>query len=230
MKTSEETNCLDCLKSSKCFQKLIPLELEFINQNKIQILYAKGEHICKQGSFASYMLYIADGLIRLFLESPSKKNVNIKILKTSEFIGLSSLGGDDFHFYSAVTLRESTLCLIEKSNFRKLLLDNGAFATEMIKWYCLNEKFLFDRILSLGTKRMYGRLADALLYLCDPRFSDEGLFSYLTRKEIAGFAGLSAETTVRILQEFKNEGIIEISGKHIRVLDPDTLYYISRKG
>ena len=82
---SESINCLECTKSSRCFKKLIPSELEFINHNKTQILYRKGENICKQGAFAAYVLYIADGLVKTYLESPRNKNINIRLSKTGDF-------------------------------------------------------------------------------------------------------------------------------------------------
>ncbi len=230
MKDSESINCVDCKNSSKCFKKLIPSELEFINQNKTQILYRKGENICKQGAFASYVLYISDGLVKLYLESPNNKNINLKILKTSEFIGLSSIYGDNIYNYSTLALKDSTICLIEKKSFRKLLMNNGHFASEIIKWYCENEKQLFTKIQSSGNKQMHGRLADTLIYLCDQNSHEEKLFSYLSRKDIAEFAGLSTESTVRLLTELKNEDIIDITGKEISILNMDLLKDISRRG
>ncbi len=227
---SSSTNCLDCTKNSKCFKQLIPSELEFINQNKTQILYREGENICKQGAFASYVLYISDGLVRLYLENPNNKNINLKILKTSEFIGLSSIYGDNIYNYSTVALKDSVICLIEKDSFRKLLTDNGHFASEIIKWYCENENQLFNKIKSLGSKQMHGRLADALLYLCNQDLLNEEIFSHLSRKDIAGFAGLSTESTVRLLTKLKNENIIEIKGKKIKILNLDLLKDISRRG
>ncbi len=227
---TESTNCLDCTKSSACFKKLIPSELEFINQKKTQILYKKGETICKQGAFSSYVLFISDGLVKLYLESPNNKNINIKILKTSEFIGLSSIYGENIYNYSAVALEDSSICLIEKESLRKLLNDNGNFASEIIKWYCANEKQLFNKIKSLGHKQMHGRLADTLLYLCDESFNQKELFSKLSRQDIADFSCISTESAVRLLAELKNEGIIKLEGKHIRIIDKARLIEISKKG
>jgi CRP/FNR family transcriptional regulator len=230
MKESESTNCLDCKRSAKCFKKLIPSELEFINQNKTQILYRKGENICKQGAFASYVLFISDGLVKLYLEGSNNKDINLKILKTSEFIGLSSIYGDNIYNYSTVALKDSTICLIEKDSFKKLLIDNGHFASEIIKWYCENEKQLFKKIQSLSIKQMYGRLADALLYFSSQDLKKEKIFSKLSRKDIAEFAGLSTESTVRLLTEFKNDNIIDISGKEIKIINPELLKEISKRG
>lgn len=227
---TESTNCLDCHKSSACFKQLIPSELEFINKNKTQILYRKGENICKQRAFASYVLHISDGLVKLYLEGPNNKNINIKILMASEFIGLSSVSGENIYNYSAVALEDSNICLIEKDSLRKLLQDNGHFASEIIKWYCANEKHLFNKIKSLGHKQMHGRMADTLLYLCDENFNQADLFSKLSRQDIAEFSCISTESAVRLLAELKNEGVIEVEGKHIKIIDKARLIDISKRG
>jgi len=227
---SKSINCLECTNSSKCFKKLIPSELEFINHNKTQIHYKKGENICKQAAFASYVLFISDGLVKIYLESPGNKNINVKISRTSEFIGLSAIFGDNIYNYSAIALKDSTVCLIEKDSFKKLLIDNGQFASEIIKWYCDKEKQLFEKIKSLGIKQMHGRLADTLLYLCHENFKPDDVFSVISRKDIAEFACISTESTVRLLTELKNDKIIEVNGKKIEILNKKLLEEISWRG
>jgi CRP/FNR family transcriptional regulator len=227
---SESTNCVDCKKSSKCFQKLIPSELEFINHNKTQIKYLKGENICKQSAFASYVQYIADGLVKIYIEDQRNKNINVRISRSSEFIGLSAIFGDNIYNYSAIALKDSTICLIEKDSFKKLLIDNGMFASEIIRWHCEKEKQLFEKIKSLGNKQMHGRLASTLLYLCGDDFREDDLFASLTRKDIADFACISTEGTVRLLTELKNDKIIDIQGKRIEILNKETLKQISIRG
>jgi len=227
---TEIANCNDCTWSTACFRQKIPDESDFINRNKTQIRYNKGENICKEKAYASNILYLADGLVKVYLESPENRHININILKTSEFIGLSSLYGDNIHHYSAVALVDCTICMINKENFQKILLEHGQFASDIIQWYCQREKQLFGRIKSLGHKQMNGRLADVLFYLCDESFDQKLLFSQLTRKDIADFAGISTESAVRVLTEFKTEGIIELDGKMIRILDPKKLFEISKYG
>lgn len=227
---TESTNCLDCKRSSRCFQKLIPSELEFINQNKTQIHYKKGENICKQGAFASYVLYIADGLVKIYLEDQRRKNINVRISRTSEFIGLSAIFGDNIYNYSAIAIKDSTVCLIEKSSFKKLLNDNGTFASEVIRWYCEKEKQSFEIIKSLGNKQMHGRLANTLLYLAGEDFEKEDIYSYITRKDLADFTCISTESTVRLLTELKNDNIINITGKKVEILNKDLLWQISFRG
>lgn len=231
MRNYQETvNCIACKNSSKCFQKLIPSELEFINQNKTRVFYRKGENICKQGAYNSYVMYLSDGLAKIYLETPNKKNINIKLLTASEFLGLSSLFEDKVFNYSATALRDSIVCLIEKNSFKKLINNNGLFASELIGRYCRNEVFSYDRIRSLMSKQMYGRLADVLLYLSGDLFKEDDVFACISRKDISEFAGLSVESTVRLLNEFKKEGIIQTDGKKIVICDFESLKKISMAG
>lgn len=227
---SESSNCIECKKSSKCFQKLIPSELEFINKNKTQIVYKKGENICKQGAFASYVLYISDGLVKLYLEGINNKNINVKLLKSSQFIGLSSIYGANIYDYSVVALKDSTVCLIEKESFKKLILSNAEFASEIIKGYCKNESHHFKIIQSLGNKQMNGRLADTLLYLSNDEFMKEDIFNHITRKDIAEFSCISTESTVRLLSDLKKDNIINLEGKNVEIIDRETLKRISITG
>jgi CRP/FNR family transcriptional regulator len=227
---SEIVNCTDCPASSSCFRQLIPSEIEFLNSNKTQIIYRKDENICKEKAYASNVLYIADGLVKVYLESHQNRNINLKILKSSEFIGLSSFYGDNIYHYSAVALVDTTICMINKSFFRKILIENGQFASEIIQWYCTQETQLFNRIKSLGNKQMHGRLADILLTLCDDTYDQDILFNNLSRKDIADFACISTESAVRLLTELNNEGIIDLDGKKIIILNQKRLLEISRLG
>ncbi len=227
---SESFNCMECEISSNCFKELIPSELEFINTKKTQITYKKGENICKQGAFASYVLYISKGQVKLYLENINNKYTNIKILKASEFIGLSSVFDKNIYSYSAIALKDTNVCLIEKDGIKKLLNNNPTFATEIIKGYCKNETFLYDRLKSISYKQMHGRLADTLLYLSSDNFIDENIYNGITRKDIADFACISKESTVKLLTEFKNDGIIEIEGKNIEIIDIEKLKSISKLG
>ena len=77
---------------------------------------------------------------------------------------------------------------------------------------------------------MNGRMADVLLYLNDFNSESEKVFTLLSRKEIADFAGISTESTVKILKSFEKDGVIKLEEKNIIILNHETLHKISKTG
>jgi len=228
--SSESISCKECKKSSKCFRRLLPAEVEFIDHFKVQIYYSRGEDICKQGAFASSIIFNLDGLIKLSIEGPNNKGFILRIVKPTEFIGLSSLFGENIYHYSAKTIKDTTVCMIEKESIIKLARENAIFASEIIKWHCSIETHHYKKLHSLSYKQLHGRLADTLIYLSQEDFNTENIFQYLTRKDLAELSAMSTEGAVRILSEFDNDGIVEIKGKDIKILDMEKLVKISKAG
>lgn len=228
--SAEKITCKECRKISRCFGKLLPDELDFVNHYKVQITYRRGEDVCKQGAFASSIVYILDGLIKLFIEGPNNKSFTMRIVKPGEFIGLASLYGENVFHYSAKSLKDATVCMIEKESILKLIRENGVFASEIIKWHCKIQNHHYKKIQSLTYKQLHGRMADTLIYLGKEDFGVTNVFQYLTRRDLAELSAMSTEGAVRILSEFDKDGLIELTGRDIKILDMKKLERISKSG
>ncbi len=57
---------------------------------------------------------------------------------------------------------------------------------------------------------MNGRLAYTLLYLGSENFNGESIFTHLSRKDIADFAGISTESTVKLLKIFEKDSGLDL--------------------
>ncbi len=230
MEPGNNNNCKTCKKSSRCFQYLYPDDLEFINSKKTQIMYLKGETIFKQGAFAPHVLYVVDGLARVFLQTDSTKQINLHVAKAGDFIGFSSVFGNNVYNYSSVALKDSTICMIDKTALKQLLMKNADFAIRITSRNYQNESRYLDIIQNISTKQMRGKLASALLYLSSDEFLKEDIFQYLTRHDIADFASITIESTVKFLKEFEKEGVLGLNGKDIKIIDKIQLVEIGRRG
>jgi len=227
---STRSSCIECSKSSKCFQLLYPDELEFINSRKTQITYLKNETIFKQGAFAPYVLYVMDGLVKVFLQTGNTKQLNIRLAKQGDFLAFSSVFGMNIYKYSAVAVKESTICMIDKAALKKLIMENTDFSARIITRNCSNEDRYLQIIQNISHKQMRGKLASALLYLSSAEFMAENAFQYLTRQDIADFASVTVESTVKFIKEFEKEGLLKLRGKEIEPIDRNKLEEIGRKG
>jgi CRP/FNR family transcriptional regulator len=231
MKTILETDSdFVCDIQAPCFQMLVPEEAEVVRASKTQVLFRKDDNLTKQGAFASYVLFMISGYAKQYLEGDGSRSYNLRIIKPGDFIGLSSVFSGNTFTYSSVALTDCQVFLIEKDAIAKVAKDNGKFGFQIIKRYCEQNTNLLGTVRSLMYKQMNGRLAETLLYIDGIKEEKEEIFQLLSRKDLADFAGISTESTVKLLKTFEKDGLIKLHEKDIRILKPDTLLEISRKG
>lgn len=215
--------------STGCFQNLGINDLQIINEKKTQVTFFKDETVFKQGAFASNVLFINQGLVRVYLQTNKNKQINIRLAKKGDLIAFSSIFGNDTYLYSAVALKDSEICMINKEALKKLLLKNPNFAMQINSKNCHNENRYIDIIQNISYKQMRGKLASTLLYLSSEEFIDENVYEYLTRQNIADFASISVESAVKFIKEFEKEGIISLHSKRITILDQAKLEEINMR-
>ncbi|MFP4288529.1 MAG: Crp/Fnr family transcriptional regulator [Bacteroidales bacterium] len=213
-----------------CFYQLNEKELNLINKKKTQIIYQKGESLFKQGAFAHHVLYVIEGLVKVYLQPGGKRNMNLSLAKQGDFLGFSSVFGNEFYTCSASALRESRVCMIDKHALKQVLMTNSAFALQITSRNYKFENQLLEIIKNLSYKQMQGKLASALCYLSLGELEFENVFESLTRQELADFAGITQESVVKFLKEFEREGLVKLSGKNIQIVDLPRLQMISKNG
>ncbi len=218
------------IPDSGCFAALLPTEIKYLNENKSTFVYHRKETVCKEGGFSSGVKYIIDGLVKIYIEGPKKRNIIVKILGPGDFIGLSSISGSKTYSYSGSALSESTVFMINREAIMELIRRNGNFALEVAEWYCLSYDKAYKKLATIGFKNQTGRIADTLLYLMQEKFSNKNVYKYLSRSCIADLAGVPMESAVRILSDFDKNNIIELDKKDIRILDIERLKVYSKQG
>lgn len=219
-----------CNIQAPCFQRLSIEEMDLIRSSKTQVHFRKGENLTKQGAFASYVLFIISGVAKQHLEGDGTKGYNLRIVAPGEFVGLSSVYTQNIYSYSTIALTDVQAFLIENNSIIKVSQNNGEFAVSMIKRYSEQNVLLFQTIRTLMYKQMNGRMAETLLYLGNFEVEGDEIFSLLTRKDIAEFAGISTENAVKILKSFEKEGLIALNDKSITLLKRESLAEISKRG
>ena len=219
-----------CDIKAPCFQMLSNEEISMVRESKTQVLFRKGDNLTKQGAFASYILFNIEGLAKQYIEDDGIKNYNLRIIKPGEFIGLSAVFLKNTFNYSSVAITECQAYLIEKETIAKVIKQNGMFGFNIIKRYCEQNADLISIIRNLNYKQMNGRMADTLLYIESLKSENAGIFQLLSRKDLAEFAGISTESTVKLLKSFEKDGLIKLHEKDIELINVNALELISKKG
>jgi len=209
---------------------LSPEEVVLVRASKTQVLFRKGDNLTKQGAFASYVLFIINGLVKQYIEGDGTKNYNLRIVKPGEFLGLSAVFTKNTFNYSSIALTDCQVFLVEKDTISKVAKQNGMFGFNIIKRYCEQNANLFDTLRTAMYKQMNGRIADTLLYIDGLKNDNPDIFQLLSRKDIADFAGTSTESAVKLLKSFEKDGLIELKEKDIAIVDYDALKDVSKRG
>lgn len=231
MVNSEQfTGCTISSQPCRCFDTLTEAQIKLVDDHSVIIHYKKGEIICKQGSFSSHIMFIKKGLAKVFLDN-GKNSLVLKVISTGQLLGLSAINDEHSTFqYSAMAYVDSEVQLIDIAIFKKLIKVNPDFSKEIINILGANSVLVNGRFFCLTHKQSFGRLADIILCLSNRIFKSEQFELQLSRKDLAELTGMSQETVIRLLKSFKDEGLIEMTGKSFRVVDFEKLKHISETG
>jgi CRP/FNR family transcriptional regulator len=226
----EQTDCGACQLNCICLGDLTSREMEEFNENKRVIVFHKGETIYKQRTFLSNIIFIKEGIGKLLVEGSNGKKFTIKLFGPNEYIGLTQLFGKNRSNYTVIALKQTTVCMIEINFFKRLILKRTHLA-EKVHRLCSEEyNFLYQRLEILGTRNLHARLSDTLMYLTNEKLSRENVFSHITRKDIAELSAMSNESMIRLLNEFKNDRLVTIDGKAIRIENHELLKILWKAG
>ena len=223
-------SCIVENPQADCFSVLTEEEQLLLEKNTINIEYKKGEMIAKQGSFASHVIFLKSGLVKVYIGGQSKDLI-LKMIPENHFIGLSSIyDGNNTFIYSASTYVESIASLIDVNFFKSLMRKNGQFAYKIANIQNENAAQVYGRFYCLTRKQSGGLVADLMLCLSNRVFKSNKFCLPISRNDLADLTGLSIESVLRIMKEFKEEGLIETKGKNIEILNPEQLDKISQFG
>ncbi len=230
MPLTAPSNCASFIYENSCFDLLTPDEKQLVDSKSVLVNYKKGEMICKQGSFASHMMYLEKGLVKIYLEG-NPKDLILTLTPQKNLMGLQALyEGNNTFLYSISTYTESVVRLIDIQIFKQLLKQNPIFAYRILNIVNESTSQSYVRFFSLTQKQLHGRLADILLCLSRKIFKSEAFDLPLSRSDLSDLTSMSTESVIRIMKDFKDDGIIDINNKSITLLDVERLDRISEKG
>jgi CRP-like cAMP-binding protein len=223
--------CIDCKIKSNAVSILNIEELSILENGCFQNEFQKGELLFKETMPAGYIFFIRSGFVKLFKKGLGNKDFVLSISKKGAYLGIQNLNPQrrDYYF-SAKAITDVKVCLIDIGSFEKLLLHNGAFATEVISFIINDEMNYFDRLVNNVQQQLPGRLANTLFYFRNEVYNQKQFNLNLTKAELASLIGTSRESVSRLLKNFKDSGIIGMNKSEITILDEVKLEEIKNKG
>lgn len=231
MKASKTTvpSCQNCAnRQQSVFADLRKDELENLSLQKSCGFFKKGQYIFQENSRLPGVYCIHSGKIKMFRIGPEGKEQIIRFAKAGDMIGYKSILSNEPLSVSAAALDDVSVCFIPKQFLFDTLSINNMFTRKLMEVACHEIGEANKIITNLAQKTVRERLAEVLLILKETfGENEEGFLEVkLTREEIASFVGTATESVIRLLSEFKKDSLIELKGRHIKILKPNQLVII----
>jgi len=226
----KDENSNSCISSSfSIFKSLSSDELELLNTNLKCNTYRKGEIIYREGSRITGIYCVKKGILKIYKTGIDSKPQIVAFAIKGDITGYRSVLSNEMACTTAEIIEEAEICFIPSEIIFSLIKSNSDFALSLIQLTCreLDQANIF--IKDIAQKTVKQRLAEILLMLENTfKLDEEGYIAVnLTREDLSSIVGTATESVIRILGEFKNDGLISIKGKKIKINDKKKMNLIS---
>ncbi len=205
------------------FSDLPREDLEILSQHKTCIRYKKGQTLFYEGTRPMGLFCINSGKVKVYKISSEGKEQILKLAKPGDFLGYRALISEEFYNSSATVIEEGAICYIPKADFLSILQKNPAFFRKMAKRVAHELGLMEQKLVTIAQKSVRERLAATLIMLKETYGMEGGesdlIDIALSREDLANIIGTATETVIRLLSEFKNQKLISLQGKKIKVLN-----------
>ena len=186
--------------------------------------YKKKDYIYFEADFANKVYLIEKGKVKIGYYSEEGDEVVKAILTRGELFGETAILGESKREEFAQSIDNTTsICPIGVDTMHDLMRNNQTFSFKIYKVIGFKLKRLERRLQLLLFKDAKTRLLEFLDELCSDygydceKTGDKVIHHPYTQKDIACLIGTSRPTLNILLNELKEEKVIEFSRKEIRI-------------
>jgi CRP-like cAMP-binding protein len=200
--------------------------LERLNEIRQIKKYKKGDFIFFEGKNPTGVYSIHEGYIKIFKIGKDGKSKIIYISRPGDLIGWEQLT-EDIYTKNAVALEDTVISWFPKEGFLDIIKDDCILSLALTKYLCKGNLMLESHIFLLFQGTLRQRLAINLLFLVERLgvyFKENILIRIsLSRQDLADLIGTNTETTIKLLSQFRKEGIIDFQNKRMLILNTSIL-------
>jgi len=206
-------------------QTLEELKL-FFDEKGIMESFEKGKPIFKEGLRSNIIYLLVNGVVKCHKMDEDGKELITGIYSPNDFLGFTSFAENVPHKETATVVENATVAGIPKSVLKDLLQQNHSLALELVA--LLNENIIDikEQLLQMAYSSVRKKTARTLLQFSEilNKNTDEPI--HISRTDLSSVAGIATESLIRTLTSFRKEGLINIEGRNIRILNLESLQRI----
>lgn len=183
-----------------------------------EILYAEGEK-------ARYTYLLQEGLVKIYKVDDWGKEIIIDIMKEGDFVGIS-LFSSSLCAEAATALQKGSAYRIFNTRLKEILVENPSVLLELTSQLSQDLSDLQDHLLGAAYSGVLKKTAQAIFHYAIKMKKAPGDLITVSRGDLAKIAGISTESFIRSLALLKEEKLVEIEGRNIKILDLRRLEHV----
>ncbi|HVO88476.1 MAG TPA: helix-turn-helix domain-containing protein [Casimicrobiaceae bacterium] len=186
----------------------------------------RGEHVYRANDRFTTLFAFRTGFYKAYVESEDGRTHVTGFHMAGDVAGFDGIGTER-HRQNLVALEDGEVCLISYPRLEATCSRVPSMQRYMYKMLSSEIVREQELMLLLGTMRAEARVGAFLLNLSQ-RFAQRGYSSVefilrMTREEIGSYLGLKLETVSRIFSRLQEEGVLQVQGRAIKLLDMPAL-------
>lgn len=219
---------LTYLSNIEIFQDLSTSELEQMDRQITMSSCEPGRIFYMPEDTGEVLFLLKKGRVQLYRISPNGKKLVVETLGPGTIFGEMSLVGQGMHNTFAEAVDECLLCVMSRADVERLMREKPSVAFRFVEALGDRLSSVETRLEEIAFKSIPARLASLLLRLADEEGSGTEVIGY-THQDLGEILGTYRETVTQTLNDFKADGLVDISRKRIQILDQDGLEILAEK-
>lgn len=205
--------------SNAAFANLPDLIKEEVLSQMIVKQFRKGQNIFTEGTYPAGIYFIKKGKVKKYKSLNGGKEQIIYVCCEGELLGYAAFLSEEWYPDSAAALTDAIIGFLSKEKLLRLLDQYDELSKMLMKNLSHEFGVLVNVIATITQKTVRERVALTLLILQekfkDNVNADNEVEIVLSRADFANIVGTAVATLVRLLRDFKDEGIISTNGRKI---------------
>lgn len=189
--------------------------------------YKAGETIYEEGKQSNHFFFVDRGVVKSHQMDEHGKELITSLYKEGDFFGNLSFQKSTPYEEYATAMEDTRLYAVSKDELREILTRNNKITFDLIDVMGRNISGIKEQLLEMAYGSVRKKTARTILLFSQKirRYPTQSI--RISRSDLASVAGMASETLIRTLSDFKKEGLIEIEGRNIKILDVEALKRIS---
>jgi len=217
------SDLLNFLADTPLFEGLPSEQLAAIAQLARTRTYDKGEIIFHQGDEGNGFFLVQAGRVKVFQLSASGREQILHVFGAGDhFAEVPVFDGKPFPA-SAAALEPTETLFFPRELFLALLEQHPSLTINMLKGFARHLRRFSQLVDNLSLKEVPGRLAAYVLRLSEQADQADQVELDLNKGQLAARLGTVPETLSRVLYRLSQQGIVEVEGSKVTLLDREKL-------